>query len=427
MELNTAQQYAIDIISAGHNIFLTGQAGTGKSFLLKRVVNSLEGRGKIVGITSTTGVSALLVGGVTIHRWSGIQLGELDAPQLLERARKNGYAMKNWKQTSVLIIDEVSMLTPDTFEKLDYIGRNMRWCDEPFGGIQLILTGDFCQLPPVATDAFCFQSPLWKIAIDKTIELTQIMRQNDPVFQKLLSEVRMGIVTDLTRKILQSCVGKEVGTDEIKPTKLYSHRAKVDEYNNDRLKEILTPENHPRRFVAQDAVKAANGYRIDKRTAQEYVAKMKKSAQARDILDLAEGAQVMLIHNLNIDAGLVNGSRGVVIRFEEQRPVVKFMNGVEEVIQTHEWEFKISDKVRVVRRQLPLILAWAQTCHKAQGATLDCVEADLGDDIFENGQFYTALSRVKSLDCLSISQLNLNGVKIHPDAENFYRELRARS
>ena len=187
MDLNEEQRHAVNLILAGANVLLTGQAGTGKSFIIKRVVTELISRGKIVGVTSTTGVSALLINGTTIHRWSGIKLGELDAPKLYERAANNGFARKNWKQTSVLIIDEVSMLTPDLLEKLDYIGRHMRHDEKPFGGIQLILTGDFCQLPPVRSDVYCFQSPIWKYLIDEVVYLRQVMRQNDPEFQKILS------------------------------------------------------------------------------------------------------------------------------------------------------------------------------------------------------------------------------------------------
>lgn len=421
--LNAEQQRAIDLILAGRNVFLTGQAGTGKSYVIKQVIEMLTARGGcLVGVTSTTGVSALLVGGTTIHRWAGIKLGELDAQGLYERASKNGFARKNWKQTSLLIIDEVSMLTPDLLEKLDYIGKRMRHCDKPFGGIQVVLTGDFCQLPPVKTDVFCFQTPLWHDLIQEVVWLKQIMRQPDPRFQKLLSEVRLGVVTDETRELLSARVGVSVNGNGIEPTKVYPHRKTVDDINNLKLDEILNEGNHSRRFKAQDAVKCKHA--VDNEKAKQYLAALNKVCQARPVLDLAHGAQVMLIHNLDIEAGLVNGSRGVVVRFEEFRPVVRFMNGLELIVRSHEWEMKASEDVVVVRRQIPLILAWACTIHKTQGSTLDCAEVDLGDTLFEFGQFYTALSRVKSLECLSISSLSFDAVKVHPEAEKFYANLK---
>lgn len=422
MDLNTEQRTAFDLIMQGQSVFLTGQAGTGKSYLLSHVVQKLSERGKIVGVTSTTGVSALLIGGTTIHRWSGIRLGELDKEPLYQRATKNGFARKNWKQTSILIIDEVSMLTPDTLEKLDYVARNMRHSGEPFGGLQLILTGDFCQLPPVKTDVFCFQSQLWPQLIHRTIELTQVMRQTDKEFQQILGEIRMGVVTERTRQVLESRLNVDVSSGDIKPTKLYSHRKTVDEINKQHLEEIMSEENHPRVFIAHKTI--ASDYQIDQKRALQHMATLDKSCQARDKLVLAIGAQVMLLHNLFCDEGLVNGSRGVVIGFEEQRPVVRFMNGLELVIKAHLWELQINEKITARKNQIPLILAWATTIHKSQGSTLDCVQMDLGSSIFEYGQFYTALSRAKSLEVLSLSDLDFDSVRVHPDAEEFYRKLR---
>lgn len=426
MQLNTAQSKALDIVSQGKNVFITGQGGVGKSELIKHIRILYENRGVVIHVTALTGIAALNIKGSTLHRWAGIGLGDLKPDDLLRKVRRHPKGKANWLNTSVLVIDEVSMLSPELFVKLDFIGKALRRSSDPFGGIQLIFCGDFCQLPPVKIDAYCFESPLWVLCNFQVCYLTENMRQSDEVFQKMLSEIRIGYASKETREILRSRIGVKVGTDEIQPTKLFSNRDSVDQINIKALKELSKEDNPTQLFAAFDDVTEGN-YTDDQK--QYYLGSLEKCCQARKDLYLKVGAQVMLIFNLDPDAGLVNGSRGVVIEFEfiseeERRPVVKFLNGLSRVITHHVWEFEISDDVIVSRSQIPLILAWGSTCHKAQGLTLDCVEVDLGDTIFAPGQFYTALSRVRSLEGLSITQINFDKLICDPKVREFYEKLK---
>lgn len=427
MRLNKGQTDALDIVESGHNIFITGQGGVGKSELIKHIRTLFEDRGKVVHTTALTGIAALNVKGSTLHRWAGIGLGDKDQEELLRKVRRHPKGKANWSNTSVLIVDEVSMLSPDLFVKLDYIGRNMRRSSRPFGGIQLIFCGDFCQLGPVAVDAYCFESPLWSQCDFCICYLKENMRQSDAIFQKMLSEIRMGYASKETKEILRSRIGVIVGTDEIQPTKLYSDRASVDAMNMKSLKKLPSLDNPTQLFEAFDSLTDGD-YSEEQRS--NFIGSLEKCCQAKKELYLKVGAQVMLISNLDPDAGLVNGSRGVVTSFEfineqERRPMVKFLNGLSLLITHHTWDFEIDDVTMITRSQLPLILAWSSTIHKVQSLTIDCVEADLGDRIFGAGQFYTALSRVRSLEGLSITQINFDRLICDPKVRDFYEKLDA--
>lgn len=425
MQLNKDQDTAFEIVKTGQNVFITGQGGVGKSELVKKICEWFEERGKCIHVTALTGIAALNVKGKTLHRWAGIGLGEGKPDDLLRKVRRHPKGRANWVNTAILVIDEVSMLSPELFTKLDYIGRNIRMIDAPFGGMQLIFCGDFCQLGPVPVDAYCFQSPLWAECDFAVCYLRENMRQSDGLFQKMLSEIRMGYASDETRRVLRSRIDCKVGTDEIKPTKLFSNRASVDEINIKELKKLVEGDDKTQLYTAFDDVTEGD-YTDEQR--ETYIGSLEKSCQARRQLYLRVGAQVMLIANLEPEAGLVNGSRGVVIGFEvinetENRPVVKFLNGLTRLIIHHLWEFEIDDEITVKRSQLPLILAFASTIHKSQGLTIDCIEVDLGDTIFAKGQFYTALSRVKSLEGLSITQLNFDRMICDPRVRGFYEAL----
>ena len=420
MELNPGQSHALELIEAGRNIFLTGQGGVGKSSLIKHVKSLWEARGKKIGITSLTGVSAQDLQGMTIHSWAGIGLGDLSCAELLKKVRKKPQK-KNWTGIDLLVIDEISMMSPDLLLKLDFVGRAMRRCERAFGGIQLVFSGDFCQLPPVRTDVFCFECATWTACNLEVVQLTENMRQNDPIFMKILSEVRMGILTQEGRVLLESRLNAKVGGDGIVPTKLFSHRKAVDETNAIGLAAIPRDNNVLQRFTAVDYIAAKTDIPAD--IKKYYIAALEKSCQARPVLDLIIGCQVILIYNLDVKQGLANGSRGIVVRFEEFRPVVRFLNGLEVLIPVHDWDVIVGEDIIASRRQIPLILGYALTIHRSQGSTLDCVEIDLSEDIFACGQFYVALSRVRTMEGLSITNLSTKGLISDPKVRNFYAQL----
>jgi len=431
MKLNEGQSKALDVILSRQNVFLTGQGGVGKSELIKHVRERFEEMGKVVGVTALTGIAALNIKGSTLHRWAGIGLGESEPDVLLSKVRKHPKGKANWFNTSVLIVDEVSMLSPKLFTKLDYIGKNIRRCYAPFGGLQLIFCGDFCQLGPVKIDAYCFEAPLWDECGFVICHLTENMRQTDAEFQKLLSGARMGFLSPQHKDMLRSRIGAVVGNDEIRPTKLFSDRDSADAVNMKELKRLKADGNPLYAFDASDNIVSERPRKFSEDETKNYIGLLEKTCQAKRELILRVGAQVMLISNLEPDAGLVNGSRGVVIAFElinekESRPEVKFLNGITKLITHHMWDFEVGDDIRISRTQLPLILAFACTCHKAQGLTLDCVEANLGDSIFAPGQFYTALSRVRSLEGLSLTQVNFDKLTCDPKVRDFYEKLEAK-
>lgn len=420
-DLNEEQRKTLELFQDGENIFLTGPAGTGKSFTLKILCAWCKEEGIEYAVTSTTGISALLINGMTLHSWAGIGLGEEDRDRLLFRVRKSPRAVKRWCKTEVLIIDEVSMLSPLLFEKLNYIGQKIRQSDRIFGGIQLVLTGDFAQLPPI-NSGFMFKSPLWKLAVPNIIYLKKNMRQENLQFSKLLSEIRMGIITEDTIKILSSRINVSIDTgNNIKPTQLYSYRDMAESINIESLCKLIREGNKLWTYKSNDEIKA--NISINNEYIEQYANRLDKTCQGKKELELCVGAQVMLLVNMNLKAGLCNGSRGVVTKFENNLPIVRFINGLELPISHHTWEMKIDNDISVFRTQLPLILAWALTIHKSQGSTLDCVSVDIGSTIFEAGQAYVALSRVKTLEGLTITDFDPKKIKVNLDVKEFYEKL----
>lgn len=410
IKLNKKQNEAFSSMVAGKNVFVTGSAGTGKSKLLQ-VFIGLYKNNKIMGITSTTGVSALIFGGTTLHSYLGIGLGTGTVDNIVKKILSISFLRKRWNQLEVLLIDEISMLSPELFDKLELIARTIRHNENPFGGIQLILSGDYCQLPSVNSDKFCFEAVSWDKCISNVVLLTEIMRQKDVEFQECLNEVRIGRLSMKTRQVLESRVGVKLINDiGIKPTQLYSTNASADKINTSEIDKLEDTG------VEYKMEMYYTGIGKNKEFVME---KYRKSIPAVDLLELCVGAQVMLIFNLDLDNGLVNGSRGIVTGFIEDIPVVKFLGGQERIIDYHTWDWIEDDKKIGKTIQIPLKLAWAITCHRSQGSTLDYVEVNLSD-CFEYGQSYVALSRVKNIEGLSILDIDFDRIKAHPKVVKYY-------
>lgn len=413
MNFTSNQKYALEMMEYGKNIFLTGQAGTGKSLLIKTFYKQSLRRGRYIALTSTTGISALLIGGNTLHSYLGIGLGNGDVDYLVSKVKKSR-GKSRWKKMDILIIDEVSMLSVELFDKLECIARVMRKNDNFFGGIQLVMTGDFLQLPCIGTDMYCFESERWKEGIDETIYLTEIQRQRDNDFQECLNQVRVGNITPKVKELLLSRVNVNIQNDKgIVPTKIYSLNADVNAVNTREL-EKLTGQMYE---YDMDVEIIKKGY--GKAFLEE---KLKKNCIAEETLRLAEGAQVMLIFNIDVENGLVNGSRGVIVDFMEDMPVVKFLNGKVKMIEYNTWEYYEDQELLGTMSQIPLKLAYGVTTHKVQGSTIDCAEIDL-EHIFEYGQAYVALSRVRNLESMTITGIRWKQIKAHPKALEYYREL----
>jgi len=443
MPLNTEQEAVMAEILAGNSVFITGPGGVGKSYLVREIKSRLLEAGRSVAVTAMTGCAALQLecGAKTLHSWASIGLGRESVDALVAGIRRfnNQKAKARWKHTDVLIIDEVSMMTPDLLEKLDSVGRIIRGkFATPMGGLQVVFVGDFCQLPPVSKDLsggeidqqLLFECAVWAEIVQKTICLKQIQRQSDPVFQRILNEARMGALTAESVAVLESRKIKGTPLNEqleaaiVKPTLIFSRNNKVDDINNKNMEALET------QLIARKS-KVCYGTKTDPSTvnsddpAIKYALnRLENDAPYVPMLSMKVGAQVMLITNLDVEAGLVNGSRGVIKRFTEtELPVVEFRNGITTTIDLATWmteEFPF-----IGMTQIPLRIAYAITIHKSQGATLDCALVDVGKDTFEYGQAYVALSRVRSLDGLYIWGLDTSRIKAHPRVVEFYRSLSA--
>jgi len=329
---------------------------------------------------------------------------------LFKKIMSWGFMKNRWCRLDVLIIDEVSMLSSELLEKLEQLARDIRSDARPFGGIQLIFSGDFLQLPMIDTDQFCFESPVWTKCIDETVLLKQIMRQRDPVFAEILNQIRVGNINEEHKKIIETRCKKYKNTDGILPTKLYSTNALVDLVNNKYYSALDGPEY--KYNIAYSWKKgAANRRHYESLVKLPYKLKLKRGSQVMHLVNAPNGS-------------LFNGSRGVVVDFVDGAPLVKFMNGITSTIGLSCLDIKSTDTNRIVMsyKQIPLKLAWAITIHKSQGSTIDLVKINF-ERIFECGQFYVALSRCTSLDGLYLYNLDWNLIKTNPRALDYYKKL----
>uniref|UniRef100_A0A182JU50 ATP-dependent DNA helicase PIF1 n=1 Tax=Anopheles christyi TaxID=43041 RepID=A0A182JU50_9DIPT len=425
VQLNEEQKRILSACQSGQSLFFTGSAGTGKSFLLRKIIAALPPEGTIA--TASTGVAACLIGGTTLHSFAGIGTGDATLQNCYEKASRPNTSQA-WRRCKRLIIDEISMIEADFFEKIEAVARYVRKNDKPFGGIQLILCGDFFQLPPVgrlpdrsrpgqySQDAqqddesgrvrFCFESKAWRECIQASYELTVVHRQRDEEFISILNSIRIGRVTDEISERLRKTASQRIETEGILATQLCSHTSEVDAINQAKLEALRT---EAKTFESKDS----DPYSVKQ---------LDMMLQAPAKLTLKIGAQVMLLKNYNISEGLVNGARGVVINFVQGLPLVKFKR--RELLVRHEkWSVKMGSGMVLTRVQLPLKLAWAFSIHKSQGLTLDCVELSLSK-VFEAGQAYVALSRAQSLDSIRVLDFDLRQVWANTKVLEYYRFLR---
>jgi ATP-dependent DNA helicase PIF1 len=444
LETLTQQQLSvIDHLLEGDNLFLTGGGGVGKSYLLSVIYTEFPGLKKRmfaaknpgsvaklprIQMCAMTGCAALLLGhkAKTLHSWAGIGLGKGSVSELYVKIRRNQKSMRSWLCTDLLIIDEVSMMTAELLDKLNEIGKKVRGNKKPFGGIQVLLVGDFFQLPPVnksdEATKFAFESDAWRELITSSIELTEIQRQKDEIFQRVLKEARVGSLTKESCELLAKYQGRDWKENKIRPTLLFPRRAEVDMINDSNLRALTGRRYTYKARLVYDG-KIPEGFNENDEGFQKALQMFDSDAAYSKELELMLNAQVMLIANTDPDSGLVNGSRGVITGFcpSTELPVVEFLNGVKKVVGTHTWP--IEDFEFVSRAQVPLRLAYAVTIHKSQGATLDSALVDIGSGVFEFGQAYVALSRVRSMEALYVYDFDPTAFKAHPKVKEFYKKL----
>ena len=422
--LTSDQRRAISLMDQGKNVFVMGSGGTGKSYLVDVYYDmavKYYGQDRVYK-TSTTGVSAILIGGKTIHSWAGIMLGKKPVEEILQKMK---YPIKlRWRKTKVLFIDEISMLHPDVFDKLNEIGKALKGSHKPFGGIQVIITGDFFQLPVVKSSKFCFESESWREVVKETIHLKKIIRQTDKTFQDMLNEIRLGICSEETSRILRSRLNVDLTNDNgVKPTRLFPKNNDANKINIDKLNRLI--KKRKMKYCTYTASYTLN-FNHTKRSSEQLIEQYKNSLNnfISDRIVLSVGSQIMF--KKNIDEQVANGTRGVIVDLIKTEvmvgkttknitvPKVRLLNGTERIVEPVSFLYTVEDEFEIAKIQMPLKLAWATTIHSSQGMTLDCVEADIGDDVFEFGQAYVVLSRVRSLEGLSLINFNPHSIMAHP-------------
>jgi ATP-dependent DNA helicase PIF1 len=476
--LSPEQERVLELYRAGKNIFITGAGGTGKSYILRCIIEEASSQGQTYQVCAMSGRAAVLLNckARTLHSWSGIRLAKGKPEQIIATALKKRGATKTWRGVKLLIVDEVSMMSAKIFEIINDVAKIARKnYHSPFGGLQVIFIGDFFQLPPVGdaddidSTKYCFDSSLWfqTFPRENHVILTQIFRQKDDTqFIKILTQIREGRITRSSHDRLCSLIGRKCENTDIVPTRLFPLRASADALNTRMFNMIEGPvytyeadvclkntiyldDGTPiMPEILRDCEKLSPEYR------QNEIQNMIENSPCTNTLLLKVGAVVMLCYNLNVEMGLCNGSLGVVVGFTipsaappaaggfevkkndcevlgeaaaaaagggGKLPLVKFTNGITMAISPQSYQsvnypaFSFS--------QIPLKLAWGLTIHSSQGSTLDMAEIDIGSGIFEVGQTYVALSRVRSLDGLYLIGYDPSKIKVSKKVVDFYKEI----
>lgn len=407
------QAEALTILKTGANVYLTGEPGSGKTHTINEFVGWLRASGIEPSVTAATGIAATHVAGMTLHSWSGIGISESLSRADVDRIAGKEHIAKRIAKAKVLIIEEISMLSSTTFEMADAVCREVRRVDQPFGGLTVVLVGDFFQLPPVSRSrdvAFAYTSKVWRDLNLITCYLTEQYRQDDSAFLDVLSAIRAGQVEELHYEDLMA---RHTELAELPPDapKLFSHNADVDRINAAELAKLKT---------------VSKKFSMSSKGKDNLVEGLKRGCLSPETLELKEGAAVMFTKN-SPQGRFVNGTLGVVSGWDaEGYPVVKTKDGLRITTEPMEWQLEEQGKVKASVAQIPLRLAYAMTVHKSQGMSMDAAIMDLSK-AFEYGQGYVALSRVRRLSGVYLTGLNQRALEVHPEILEKDKDFRAAS
>lgn len=395
----------LELLKMGNNCFITGPAGSGKTYLLQEYINWLKKNNIKVAVTASTGIAATHLGGVTIHSWSGLGIRDDLSPYDLEALLEKKYLWQHFDQTAVLIIDEISMLSSRQLDAIDLICRNFKKPDEPFGGMQLVLSGDFFQLPPIVRygqdSSFAYTAKSWKEADIKVCLLSSQFRQTDQNLYDLLTAIRGQYIDKNHKDSLISRIG--ISMSSVSPVRLFTHNIDVDGANDKELERLPG---------------LINEYQSAHKGNKNLADSIERGSLIMPRLRLKMKAKVMFIKN-NFEQGIANGTLGQIVGFNGDRlPIVLLSDGREVTVDRATWTIVEDDKVKAEVSQLPLRLAWAMTVHKSQGITLEAAEIDLSK-AFTPGMGYVALSRVRTFEGLKLIGFNEASLKVHEEAVIF--------
>jgi len=403
--MNNKQLEALNIVKNRENLFLTGSAGTGKSYTIKEIINYLEFSNISYGLTALTGCAAILINGQTIHSFLGLGISK-DLKEIIKNLEKFKKQLSIIKSINTLIIDEISMMDNQLFELINNLLQYIKNNNKLFGGIQMILVGDFYQLPPINND-YCFSSPIWNQLNLKSIILTDIIRQKDDDQLKIiLEEIRNEKLSENSIQILKNLVitnNIKFKFNDIKPTRLYPININVDKINNFEYNKLLKINNF-----------------------NQYLYKAVSNIPFKDLdkynINLTLNAQIMVIRNISFEKKLINGTRGIIVKLNNNNVIIKDINNnLFEINYFTDTNINGNKKLEI--SFLPLKLAYAISIHKSQGASIDYLELDLGDDIFISGQLYTALSRSTNIKNLRLLNFSENSLIKNFKIKNFYDKL----
>jgi ATP-dependent DNA helicase PIF1 len=428
------QADAMTLYTKGKNIFLTGPGGTGKSFLIKKMVEYSKAVKLSCQVCALTGCAAVLLDckATTIHSWSGVGIMNGLDEDVIRRVQKKQLKKDNWKGTDILIIDEVSMMSKRMFELLDTLGQRIRGNKEPFGGIQIVLVGDFFQLPPIDKDGFCFESKRWFDIFPKKqhLELKTFFRQKDPKYIDILMKVRKGTLDKESILLLEKYVARDRDTPI---TKVVPTRKQADYINSTMFEKLKEQErSYDAMIQTEITVNIEDGkpldpmlirmcHEISDQEKEREIEAMLNNHHLSPCLKLKIGSQVMCVRNVSLENNIVNGTQGTIVEFVKERPVVLLTDGRRIMFEKATIQSPTYPTITV--EQFPLILAWAVTIHKIQGSSLEKAQIDIGNSIFEFGQTYVALSRVKTMEGLYLMNFQPNRIKSNPKVIAFYESL----
>tara|TARA_B110000037_G_scaffold188288_1_gene219554 strand:+ start:78085 stop:79422 length:1338 start_codon:yes stop_codon:yes gene_type:complete len=398
------QEKALEFLKSGRNIFLTGSAGTGKTYVLNQFIQHLKDAKVEVAVTASTGIAATHILGVTIHSWAGIGIKQKITEKELAYLKKQKAIRVKFNKTKVLIIDEISMLHKDQLNSIHHVLSDCMDSNAAFGGVQIVLCGDFFQLPPIgdntekSRDKFAFMSDAWQFGDMVICYLTEQFRQQKNTLNLILEEIRSGKVNQQSIDALHAAKSTKF-SEGIEPTMLYTHNKDVDFINNEHLAKL---PGKSRYFKAK--TKGEKGL----------TDLLKRSVLTQDDMALKIGAKVMFVKN-NPERDFINGTLGEIIDYTSLGfPLVKTIDGNKITASTEEWTITNENGQSIASyQQIPLRLAWAITVHKSQGMTLDAAELDLSKT-FERGQGYVALSRLRSLERLRLLGFNNTALQVDP-------------
>jgi len=404
------QKTALDILKMGHNVFLTGPAGSGKTHLLNQYIQYLKSKNIGVAVTASTGIAATHMNGQTVHSWSGMGIKDSFSEADYNKLKRKYFYQRKITKAKVLIIDEISMLHAHQLDIVNSICKRFKEPFLPFGGLQVILCGDFFQLPPVTKGdqraRFVTESQSWQEMNPRICYLEEQYRQEDSQMKKVLNAIRCQAVDSEILGLVLSRENKPIKSDII-PARLFTHNANVDTINEMELEKIN---------------EKPIAYRMHSKGIEPLIKMLKQGCLAPERLILKKDAVVMFVKN-NFDRGYVNGTLGKVIDFDKHKlPIIRTFKGKEIIAQPEKWSIEEDDIEIASISQIPLRLAWAITVHKSQGMTLDAVEMDLSKS-FEYGMGYVALSRIRTLNGIKLLGLNEVALEVNPDVCKLDREL----